>query len=272
MNNINIYAHKSGPLSKAFLKVVGLTDAKLVEVTDQTCADMVLLTGTDDLRALYNKEQIFCVLQTSGQRVATNQPENVCLIDTRMLFDGDKGIQLLLAQIDKLKATKTESVASNVELPKFSDVPTFDKSYLVLVIDDQEQNLRIAEAVLGKHSVVVARSFQDAMLKLGENYFDAVLTDMDMPPDKYYSSLNLDHYAVDEKIQYGFAVVLEMTRRGMPVAVVTDGNHHEGWVSAMFDRIKGTIVNGKKVLFFNNIGKRWDKALKCLMEEEPLPS
>lgn len=266
MNTINVYAHKSGPVSKAFLQVVGLTDVKLIEVADQKSADIVLLTEMDDLRALYNEKQIFCVLQNSGQHVAPNQPENVCLLDALGLF-GDKGIMLLVAQIDKRKAAKTESVTPKVELPKFSDVATFKKRYSVLVIDDTEQNLRIAESVLEKHSVTVAGSLRDAIVKLGQQHFDAVLTDMEMPPDKHYSSLNLDHYAVGEKVPYGFAVVLEMTERGMPVAVVTDGNHHEGWVSAMFDHIKGANVNGQKVLFFNGIGKRWDTALKRLMEE-----
>jgi len=97
--------------------------------------------------------------------------------------------------------------------------------------------------------------------------FDAVLTDMHMRPDKTYGSLNLDAYGVKETIPYGFAMMLEATTRGIPVAVVTDGNHHQDWVSAMFDDIKDATVNGQKVLFFNNIGKRWDKALKCLMEE-----
>lgn len=266
MNTMNVYAHKSGPLSRAFLQVVGLTDVELVEAAGPKSADIILLSGTDDLRALYNERQIFCVLQIPGQRVIPNQPENVCLLDTMKLF-GDKGIPLLIAQIEKRKAIKMENASPKVELPKFSDVATFKKSYSVLVIDDTDQNLRIAESVLEKHSVTVAGSLRDAMVKLGQQHFDAVLTDMEMPPDKHYSSLNLDHYAVDEKVPYGFAVVLEMTERGMPVAVVTDGNHHEGWVSAMFDHIKGATVNGQKVLFFNNIGKRWDKALKRLMGE-----
>jgi len=265
--NTNIYAHKSGPVSKAFLQVVGLTDANLVEVSDQKSADIVLLAGSDDLRALYNERQLFCVLSIPGQRVVTNQPENVCLLDSLKLFEGNSGIPHLIELIERRSKTTTESTTPKVELPKFSDVATFRKCYSVLVIDDTEQNLRIAESVLEKHSVTVAGSLRDAMVKLGQQHFDAVLTDMEMPPDKHYSSLNLDHYAVDEKVPYGFAVVLEMTERGMPVAVVTDGNHHEGWVSAMFDHIKGATVNGQKVLFFNGIGKRWDKALKRLMEE-----
>ncbi len=265
--NINVYAHKPGPVSKAFLQVVGLTDVNLVEVADQKLADIVLLTGSDDLRALYNKEQMFCVLSLPRQRVAQNQPENVCLLDSLKLFEDTNGIPHLLELIEKRSKTAPDNATPKVELPKFSDVATFKKRYSVLVIDDTEQNLHIAESVLERHSVTVVGSLRDAMVKIGQQHFDAVLTDMEMPPDKHYSSLNLDHYAVDENVPYGFAVVLEMTERGMPVAVVTDGNHHEGWVSAMFDHIKGATVNGQKVLFFNGIGKRWDTALKRLMEE-----
>lgn len=265
--NINVYAHKSGPVSKAFLQVVNLTNDTLVEVTDQKSASLIILTGPDDLRALYNERQLFCVLKVPGQRdVVQNQPENVCLLNPLELFKAD-GIPHLLELLEKRSKTSTGSATPKVELPKFSDVVTCKKRYSVLVIDDTEQNLRIAESVLEKHSVTVAGSLLDAMLKLGQEHFDAVLTDMEMPPDRHYSSLNLDRYAVNEKVPYGFAVVLEMTERGMPVAVVTDGNHHEGWVSAMFDHIKGATVNGQKVLFFNSIGKRWDKALKRLMEE-----
>ena len=90
MNN-NVYAHKSGPVSKAFLQVVGLTDT-LAEVADQKSADIVLLTGTDNLRDLYNEKQLFCVLQTPGQRMVPNQPENVCMVDTMKLFGSDNGI------------------------------------------------------------------------------------------------------------------------------------------------------------------------------------
>ena len=264
--NANVYAHKSGPISRSFLKVVGLTDVKLVEVADQKSADIILLAGSDDLRVLYNERQLFCVLQIPGQRIASNQPVNVCLVDTLNLFKGDKGINSLCELIAKRQGFVVEGASKKVELPEFSDIATFKKRYSVLVIDDTEKNLRMAETVLDGNDVVVVGSLIEAIKAVRRRNFDAVLTDMEMPPDKHYPSLNLDHYAVDEKVPYGFAVVLEMTTRGIPVAVVTDGNHHEGWVSAMFDNIKGATVNGQKVLFFNNIGKRWDKALKSLME------
>jgi len=71
--NIQVYAHKSGLLSKAFLQVVGLTDHKLVEVADQKSADIILLTGSDDLRTLYNDKQLFCVLQTERHPLPADQ-------------------------------------------------------------------------------------------------------------------------------------------------------------------------------------------------------
>lgn len=265
--NINVFAHKSGPLSKAFLQVVGLTDHKLVEVADQKSADFILLTGSDDLRALYNDRQLFGVLLTDRRPVAEKQPENVCLLDTLKLFGGNSGITKLLEMIDKRIADQAKKPAVEESLPKFSDVAKFKSRYSVLVIDDTERNLRIAEAVLNGHSVTTASGLQEAMKAVRQKHFDVVLTDMEMRPDKQYSSLSLDCYGVTETVPLGFAVVLEMTARGMPVAVVTDGNHHTGWVSAMFDHIHDAKVNGQKVLFFNDIGKRWDTALKCLMEK-----
>lgn len=265
MKTIPVYAHKPGPASKAFIQVFGLFQEVSGEnAIDQ--AEVILLLGTDDLHALYNERQIFCVLESSGQRIAPNQPENVCVIDVLKLFSPEKGLPVLTALIEKRAAEKLQTPAPKVELPEFSDLEIFEGKYSVLVIDDTEQNLLIAQSVLRGHSVVVVKSLEAAMIKVGEQRFDAVLTDMDMPPDKHYAALNLQNYAVNEKVSYGFAVVLEMTRRGIPVAVVTDGNHHKGWVSAMFDTMKDATINGQPVQFFNDIGKRWDKALKSLFE------
>lgn len=255
-------------MSKAFLQVVGLTYDKLVGVNDQKSADIVLLEGEDDLRTLYNEKQIFCVLQTSRQRFAQNQPENVCILDTLKLFEGDSGIALLLAQIDKYMASKTESATPKVEIPRFSNIATFKKSYTVLIVDDSGANLSLALTLLAGQQILPVTCVEDAVryLRMEGKTFDAVLTDMHMKPDKTYGSLNLNTYGIKETIPFGFAIMLEATARGIPVAVVTDANHHHDWVSAMFDHIKSSTVNGQKVLFFNNIGKRWDKALKCLME------
>ncbi len=267
-----MFAHKPSAVSKAFMQVVGLigNDNEKVEVTEvaeQTSADIVLLTEPDELREVYNEQQLFCVLISPGKKISPNQPENVCLVDALNLFAGDKGIKQLCEQLAKRQKVSSGSVAAEDETSIFPDLEKFRGRYSVLVIDDKDENLRIAEAVLKGHEVVVVHRLIDAVSLAKRRKFDAVLTDMEMPPDKLYSSLNLDNYGVKETVPYGFAAVLEMTGFGVPMAVVTDGNHHEGWVSAMFDHIKGATINGQKVLFFNNIGKRWDKALKSLMEE-----
>ena len=269
---IKTYAYNPGPVSKAFLMVFGSIEHILIEeVSNQRSADLVILVNSSNLRVVYN-DRFFCVLDVPGQRkLAESQPANVCVIDTFRLFDSEgKGIPYLLRVLEEHMANKAIKPADEA-LPEFKDVVEFKKSYSVLVIDDTERNLQIAGAVLKGCTVITASGLQEAMRyfdpKLSDLKFDAVLTDMEMRPDNQYPSLNLDRYGVSEIVPLGFAVVLEMTARGVPVAVVTDGNHHEGWVSAMFDHVKGANVNGQKVLFFNDLGKRWDRALKALLEE-----
>jgi len=260
--DIKIYAHNN-PVNDAFIKVVGLLEGKVTKVADQESADVVVLADPGELRSVYNDRQIFCVLITGQSNIAKNQPENVCLLNTLSLFK-DGVIVSFLEMVKKYESKSPEEA----ERQKFSDIEKLERRYSVLVIDDTEENLRIAEEVLVDHELSVVHDLQTAVDLLDNSgcHYDAVLTDMEMPPDRLYPSLGLDHYGVTETAPYGFAVILEVTERGLPVAVVTDGNHHEGWVSAMFDHKRGATINGQKVLFFNSIGKRWDKALKDLME------
>jgi len=265
--NLKIYAHKPGPVSRAFLQVFGLTNDELNEVTDASQADIILLTGADDLRTVYNPRQLFCVLQTNPrEKIANNQPENVSVIDAFNLFNEEKGIARFVAAIEKHKQKQAIESRANPNPVQFPDIAVFKKSYSVLVIDDTNANLELAKRLLNGHSLTVASHVELAVKEMENKHFDAVLTDMQLRPDCLYPSLNLRHYGVTETIPYGFAVVFEATKRGIPVAVVTDGSHHDDWVSAMFDHIREATVNGQRVLFFNHIGKRWDKALKELLE------
>lgn len=265
--SVKIHAHKPGPVSRAFLQVFGLVGDTFDEVADASQADIILLTGSDDLRTLYNEHQLFCVLHVDRHRaIAGNQPENVCILDTLHLFGGKDGIEKLTVAIEKHKVSMANPSVRKSAIVEFPDVATFAKRYSVIVIDDTERNRQIAETVLkDQHAVVVSR-LDGAVHAMDHGQFDAVLTDMHMPPDEHYRALNLDRFGIKETVPYGFAVILEATKRGLPVAVVTDGNHHEDWISAMIDRMPEAVVNGQKVLFFNNIGKRWDKALKALLE------
>lgn len=261
--NIHIFALEPGPVSKAFLQVFNLTEDKLVEVDDKEKADVILLTDAQSLRKVYNEHQMFCVLVMGRDSISENQPENVCLVKGDSVF-GENGFVKLVQMIERQKAKKPAVQKSAP--PLFPDIARFTRRYSVLVIDDTAENLQTAQAVLKDHDVVTVSQLETAVGIMSGKHFDAVLTDMEMPPDKLYRALNLDSYGVAEVVSYGFAAMLEATERGIPVAIVTDGNHHRGWVSAMFDTKKGATVNGQKVLFFNDIGKRWDKALKSLLE------
>jgi molybdopterin-guanine dinucleotide biosynthesis protein len=72
---------------------------------------------------------------------------------------------------------------------------------------------------------------------------------------------------LDDEVPAGISIMFEATKRGIPVAIVTDSNHHLDWFSSMFDSWQTAEVNGQKVIF-NNRGKQWDHALKALLEGE----
>jgi len=252
-------------VTSAFLQIFKLAEPQ-VEVTTVDDADIVLVTESDMLRNLYRSSKFFVLLANRFEHEKSKrQPKNVFIADAFNLFRESS-----TGSVFALKRTYDEWVAApKPPVKQFtipSDIVQFDRSYSVLVVDDTPANLDLVRTLLVGQQIVLARGPEEAMRYLNLNgKFDAVLTDMQMLPDKAYPALNLDQYGVTETIHSGFGLMFEATRRGMPVAIVTDGNHHSDWASAMFDSLKEATVNGQKVLFFNNIGKRWDKALKSLL-------
>lgn len=267
MNTIKVYAHKPGPVSKAILQVIGLFQ----EVSGENAieeADAILITEREHLNALYRKDKPFGFILTQTESQPSNLPENVFVISAITLLKDKSGIMAFIEWLNTRlgqPGATTKSVAATTE--EFTDIPAFKRNYRVLVLDNDRKNLRTAEVVLKGHTIVKSTSLQDAATYFATEKFDAVLTDMQMPLDKHFGALSADAINPALEVPYGFAMIFEATKRGLPIAVVTDGNHHQDWVSAMFDHIKGATVNGQKVLFFNHIGKRWDRALKSLMEE-----
>lgn len=194
-------------------------------------------------------------------------PENV-LLGGMDLFGN---IEALKKAYNKVKALREKKVTPTVEqkpavqLP--SDLAVTKGTYKVLVIDDTKENLELAQVLLGgKHQVTIAAGFAEGMKALAENQFDVVLSDMHMPDNKHYGSFNMEVAKIGGTNPYGFFVIFEATAKGLPVAIVTDANHHNDWVSAGLDRLHGAKVNDRVVLMFNHIGKRWDKALLALEE------
>lgn len=241
----------------------------LHEVSTIEESDFVLVTSSEVLRKCYqeNKTFFFLVVRDFDKEIVKKQPDNVLVVD------GQKGLEHICSEFAKLKEVIGQSKPITIpQSREHTNIVPMSRSYFVLVIDDTEANLNTAIARLPGQKLILARGPEEAMryLNLPGEMPDAVLTDMQMRPDKMYGSLNMDQYGVTETIHSGFSMMFEATSRGIPVAIVTDGNHHQDWASAMFDHIKETQVNGQKVLFFNNIGKRWDTALKMLLEPEPV--
>lgn len=268
---MKFFAFKPSSLTRAFLMVFGFTpDQKEVKSLEE--ADVCLVTNSGDLRKAYRPDKFFgfIPIHEFEKENSKKQPDNVFVLNGNNLFhDEQNGAGAFKRAFDAWQET-ISSKKSDQPDSAVSNLAALSKSYFVLVVDDTVANLEIAMARLVGQQIILAQGPEEALryLRLEGRMPDAVLTDLKMRPDKAYGSLSLDVYGVTETVHSGFAVMLEATKRGIPVAIVTDGNHHQDWASAMFDHIKEVEVNGQKVLFFNDIGKRWDYALKALVETE----
>jgi CheY-like chemotaxis protein len=260
--------NSQSPLSRVFLQVFGsFRSEQAIETPTPDDAELLLLVGCGELRTLhwrYGDTKFFAVLSMARSEWDTRQPSNVFIMNATDLINGDRSAGAMLDRFSAWQAARVEAPHKPARtLP--ADIPKFARRYAVLVVDDAAENLELAKALLTAHDVTVARCLEDALKIAGDARFDAVLSDMNMRPDKTYPALNLDRYGVEETEAVGVSAVFEMTKRGVPVAIVTDANHHQDWFSAMFDVVKEANVNGQRVIFRNS-GKRWDRALKQLME------
>lgn len=262
---MKIHIPTPNSLTNAFTQTFRLFDDQS-EVGSLNEADVVLTTSLDELRRIHRDDKFFGLFAHRFSDVCKRQPENVYILDATNLMNGEHGAVAFKRAIEKWQAKDKAVSARRSE--EVGPVAELSRSYTVLIVDDSHENLELAMRVLPGQQICPVSSMEQAvrLLRMEGKTFDAVLTDMHMPPDKTYRSLNLDIYGIKETVPYGFAMMLEATRRGIPVAIVTDANYHMDWVSAMFSNIKDATVNGQKVLFLNNIGKRWDIALKRLME------
>lgn len=268
MKKIKVYLVEQEPLSRAILQVMGL----FTQVTPDegpAGADVILVSKREKLNAVYREDKLFGLIAESGVNSYHGLPKNIFVIQANVSITGEQGlIKFVDWANEKLTQQQPEKKVVVPPLESFTDRPKFRREYTVLVIDNDHGNRSLATRLLSDAyaSITLCADLESLVTSMDNHKFDAVLTDMHMPPDRFYSSLSMHSIIPGQDVPYGFAVILEATKRGVPVAVVTDANHHQDWVSAMFDHIKEATVNGQRVLFFNNIRKRWDIALKALME------
>ena len=180
----------------------------------------------------------------------------------------------------------------------------------VLVIEDNQVHIDAAKKHLAGDDNTICSLYREAEKVLagaeyGCNYaenaefpFDAVLTDLFLPPSPI-GTVTVLQYEEDEEqaiardlskaiekfgeeIPYGLVIALASMRRGVPVAIVSDANHHGHPISWALDLV---VSHEQKRLLFGTSPfltmegcyvveridgqrvKRWDKMLDLLMKE-----
>lgn len=263
--NINVFCPNKN--SVAFRALCLVLRSSFTPVNSTSSADAVFVFGDmPEMYANYTEEGVFVYYATNAlDNLALLRKENVVVVKASLSLT--ELCAVFQNELFPLVAGKKKAEPKK-ELIVPSDLVKTKGRYRVLVIDDKPENLELAKLLLSGHQLVTADGLKSGMGEFDVANFDAVLTDMEMRPDNFYQSYSVTSQPLGHHDLFGWAVAAEVTKRGVPVAIVTDGNHHTSWTVAMFNNMKKLEMNGQPVLLFGNIGKRWDKALKELLEPD----
>ena len=225
-----------------------------VSFTDFEMADLILVDSKRQLMAMYRDEKMFVVLTKSGW--LDGLPKNAV---------GMRGTQAVGPLVSMCMEFEAKRKARSKGKTDESDIE-YTGEYDLLVVDDKLENRRMAVRVLAPYAcaMTVVESYGEAMRRLEQSHsYHAVLTDLYMPPDAYHSALGAD---IDLAVQvpYGLLLAFEASKRGIPVAVVTDADHHRDAISAAFDTLGPYSFHDKRVLFTNH--KDWVVPLRMLLD------
>lgn len=244
-------------------------------VDDPKIADLVIIDDRYALNKVYNEHQNFALF---NMREQTGLPNNVRHFN---LNPGDKNIVVALSiwiqelakrveMGEKLPVVNKPIIQEFVLGSPLGPRQSSNHQFKILVVDDKPENLEKALADLGDlHQVTLADSYNQGLILIQNNSYDVVLTDCQMPPNLGVgSALSIDHIQIGQVVPIGLLLIFHATARGSKVAMVTDANHHQDWVSAELDHLRGPIIiNGQKVLLINYLGKDWKTALEKLVGE-----
>lgn len=158
----------------------------------------------------------------------------------------------------------------------------------ILLIEDDAWHIEQAKNQLVGHELTICTSYKEAEEKFtggghwykegAEFPFDVVLTDLHLPlsPDGIsvkawcYGDGKEETIAVyGKEIPYGAVFAMVAMRRGVPVAIVSDGNHHGAPMNWAFDLMSGgngpvSPLIGKHKFAYEE-GKNWKRALERLV-------
>lgn len=265
---MKVYIAAADPL-KGSLKNALLNTLRLGSVCDNVDeATLVIVEDKRQLQKLYDKNKFFLVARFEE---VTNLPENARWFPlSSFLTDVARYINEIDAKTGKREDASSPSLPSVRNGWEYPPSTKPANALHVLIVDDNPENLKLAlvELLNDQYYVTLASGYTEALQLIRSNRYDAVLTDCQMSPETEKSALSLEAITIGETVHNGIFLVFHATRRGARVALVTDANHHQDWVSALLDDSdlrEPQTVNGQPVLLINYRGKRWDEALQALM-------
>ncbi len=255
-----------GPLAKAVKAVIPTfgNEAVLSYVDTLAEADLIIFTDVLAIERDYDPAKRYAYLQLGSLPAAMPR---ICRIINPA--------QILVGLIEAIRSTQ-ESIASTEEVqvpPQQAEVPLRPDALSILVVDDTSKHIESAKAGLAGHRLTTATGYEQAMDILGEQTFDVVLVDLQLPMSSKGMGMK---FKLGELVHYGVLLVLEAARQGAKyAAVVTDASHHDDPFSAAFDHfrnfefhVEGTKVRMMHAVRDANGAKDWNVALRRLMEED----
>lgn len=144
----------------------------------------------------------------------------------------------------------------------------------ILIIEDKQVNIEKVKIALAEHNLTICSSYDEAEKRFtgaehwykedAEFPYDVVLTDLFLPP----SQEGVRNVDFAQEVPYGLIFALAAMRRGVPVAIVTDGSHHKhpiNWALDLlgFDGMKKITIGTS--IFCSSWTKDWKEALDKLV-------
>ena len=230
-------------------------------VESASTADLIIIQDKRGLHELYEEGKWFAVVSL---KEPDGLPDNVKWFHvTTVVPELVSYMAQIVKETEGMNTVSGQTVETGIEY-----VPgNTQQGSRVLVVDDKQENLELALKLLGeKYFLTLASGYGQGEQLIRDNDYDAVLSDCQMPVYIENSALSTDAVKVGETVHNGLFLMFPATKKGARFAIVTDANHHQDWVSAIFDDLRDQqVINGQPVLFINYLGKQWDKAMEKLM-------
>jgi hypothetical protein len=231
-------------------------------------ADLIIVFDESKLHEVYSTEKKFAVFSVKEIKFSAANVRWISVfeyITDLTAYVSEIAQEINGASPDNDEVNQVRAIEMGVEyVPKNKE-----HALHVLVVDDKQENLLSALELLGeKHFLTLASGYGEGKQLIRANKYDVVLSDCQMPIQTKGSALSMEAITLSlgEVVHNGPFLMFPATKSGARFAIVTDANHHQDWVSAIFDDLRDPqIINGQPVLFINYMGKDWDKALEKLM-------